>query len=499
VATSLKAGFPLSRRRKLLLAASIFLLSFVMKSLHAVDLAPLMHTVEQPAGGMTEEYNQRAFSILEGHGILIPDNVTAEQTGLLARPPGYPVYLSAIYLIFGKNYYAVQVIQNAFNSLSPILIFFIAGELFGWRVGTTSGLLAATSHHLSYYSNFILPDSLSALPTLFSVYLLVRAWGDKAAPYWKYALAGGMMGVASWLRPNLMMMGAFYLVLLPLLGKERRQVLKRAAVLMAFSMLIIAPITVRNYVIYGEFIPIQLGLGFSLWAGIAEAGGDRFGAVATDGDLVAQEAALYHDPRYSYFWAEPDGIMRDRDRVKRSLEVIQAHPFWYAGSILTRDKDMVKYSAQAPLVHRTTAPYGLSAQASNSSGGGTDSRDDVYSNRPSDASLIIGKSISFLRPMARAIQRVTKETALLFILIGALAAFSSGSRRATFLLIVPLYYFIVQGTMATEFRYTLPMHYFLFTFAAITWVIVFSAGKQAVTGWLLPRRKRVDFEALLKG
>jgi hypothetical protein len=38
------------------------------------------------------------------------------------------------------------------------------------------------------------------------------------------------------------------------------------------------------------------------------------------------------------------------------------------------------------------------------------------------------------------------------------------------LLTVPLYYLLFQSFTHTEFRYTLPMHYFLFIFAATAWL-----------------------------
>jgi len=41
-----------------------------------------------------------------------------------------------------------------------------------------------------------------------------------------------------------------------------------------------------------------------------------------------------------------------------------------------------------------------------------------------------------------------------------------------FLSIVPLYYFLFQSAMHTEFRYTLPMQYFMFVFAATVWVLI---------------------------
>jgi len=40
------------------------------------------------------------------------------------------------------------------------------------------------------------------------------------------------------------------------------------------------------------------------------------------------------------------------------------------------------------------------------------------------------------------------------------------------ILTVPLYYFLFQSAMHTEFRYTLPMQYFVFVFAAIVWVML---------------------------
>ena len=71
---------------------------------------------------------------------------------------------------------------------------------------------------------------------------------------------------------------------------------------------------------------------------------------------------------------------------------------------------------------------------------------------------------------------MTKEAMLLFILIGAAALFALSWRRSLFILMVPMYYFLIQSMMHTEFRYTLPMHYFLFVFAAVTWTLIGAAA-----------------------
>src|SRR5258708_7018744 len=144
---------------KLIGCLLIFLVSFSMRTLSAADMASSMYGPDQPCAGMLE-YDYRAVLIAEGHGVLFPDSPKHSDTALISYPPGYSIFLAVIYHLVGRDYFAVQLAQNLLNSLSCVLIFLIAAQLVGWRVGVISGLLAAVSHHLSYYSNFILPDAL---------------------------------------------------------------------------------------------------------------------------------------------------------------------------------------------------------------------------------------------------------------------------------------------------------------------------------------------------
>jgi hypothetical protein len=460
----------MSLRAKSLFALLIFVISFSVKSLQAVDLEPVMHTAEQPGAAMSSDFDSRAVSILAGQGVLIPDNQDTSDTALLAHSPAYSIFLSAVYSLKGRSYFTVQLVQNLINSVSPVLMFLIAGNLISWRVGIASGLLAAVSHHLSYYSNLILSDSLCALPILIAVYLLVKAGFRRHGSLWHHALAGLMIGLSAWIRPNPMLMGlAFAVVLVVILGR-RRQVILNAIVLASVSFLTIAPITIRNYIVYGEFVPIQIGVGLNLWQGLGDASGGRFGA-RTDDEVILQEIALYDDPRYAQSWASPDGIKRDRDRVRKSLDIIAEHPVWYIGTLFGRMGGMLKDTADAPLVFRSTDTKLTRREL--------DKRNDPQVETIDRSALTIGKSISWMRPLARGFQRVTKETGLLFILAGLAVLLIGSRRRALVILIVPLYYFLFQSVMHTEFRYTLAMRYFLFVFAAIVWTLLIST---AVTG-----------------
>jgi hypothetical protein len=453
----------LSARTKLIFAVLIFVLAFSVRSLHAVDLAALMYTTEQPFGGLTEGYDRRAVSILRGEGLLGPYRLDPSDTQWLSQAPGYSIFLSGVYTIFGRDFFKAQLVQNLVNSLSPVLIFLIAGSLIGWRVGVVSGVLAALSHHLAHISNFILPDAMHALPVLAGIYLLVIARRARHS-YWLYASAGLLLGLASWLRAQTMLLGLFVLVMLAIINSRRWFVIKRAALTAIISLIAIAPITIRNYVVYGEFIPIQVGLGILLWEGIGDASGDRFGAVNEDTAVATQDAALYDDSRYAGSWATPDGIKRDRDRTRRSLGVILHHPMWYAGVMINRCAEMLKYSAQAPLV--LTISQASSRQPT------APIKPGWRSITPNQGSLAVGETIFWTRPLVRGLQRIAKEVMLGFIIVGAIILFAASWRRALFISIVPLYYFLFQSAMHTEFRYTLPVQYFVFVFAAIVWVLI---------------------------
>jgi hypothetical protein len=468
----------------------IFLLSYATRSLQAVDLAPTMYTTEQPMGGLTETYDQRAASILEGEGLLGPYQIKPTRTVWLAQAPGYSIFLSGVYLTFGRDFYKVQLAQNAVNSLSPVLIFLIAGLIVSWPVGIISGLLAAISHHLGHISNFILPDSLSAVPVLAGMLLLAMAgrFGRRHLnSYLLYAAAGVMFALASWLRSQAIMLAPFIAVALALIAVRRWPVVKRAMVMVAVTILVIAPITIRNYIVYGEFVPINIGMGIVLWEGIADASGDRFGAVAKDDEVARQEAVSYNNPRYAGTWSSPDGIRRDRDRVNKSLDIIVRHPFWYAGVMMGRMREMVKYSAHAPLVYKIAEAKSQQRTAPIKPGWESMAADG--------SSLAVGESLFWMRPVVRTAQRIAKEIMLLFIVTGAAVLFAASWRRALFLSIVPVYYLLFQSFMHTEFRYTLPMQYFLFVFAALTWVLIGAGVRNAIKAAINQRRKRQDAQA----
>src|SRR5262249_35571115 len=155
-------------------------------------------------------------------------------------------------------------------------------------------------------------------------------------------------------------------------------------------------------------------------------------------------------------WSTPDGITRDRDRIRRSLTIILRHPLWFAGAVGGRMKRMVSYVAEADLIRRTP-PSSI-----------RDERPVAATDKPEKAerrrqhaifqetarrrTLAFGEAVGWARPAARLLQRVAKETAQPFIFIGLVLVLLLAPRRALLLLGVPIYYLLVQSMMHLEFR-----------------------------------------------
>ena len=459
----------------------IFLLAFAVRSLHAVDLALALESQSQPGARMMQRYDEGAAAILRGEGVLLVSGVDPSDTSLLARPPGYSLLLAVIYRLVGRGLFAAQLVQNALSAGVPVLVFLLADTVLMRRVAVAAGMLAAVMPHLAYYSALLTPDVVCAVPVLGALVLLAPAARGRRVGLGRALTAGLMLGAAVWLRPNLLLLGPAVACALVLAGRPGRRSWRAAAAVAAGAALAIAPITIRNYVLFRAFVPVSINLGVVLWEGLGEASGNAWGTRTDDVDVAAQEAQTYGDPRYGEWWASPDGIRRDRDRVRRSLRVIGAHPVWFAGAALWRAAEMLDYaSADAPPVERAGATNAETLDALHEPGQGRAAAhvwgpDLLARLRPrlsSRQAVRVGRVLDPARVLVRPLQMALAVLALPLVLLGASAVALLAPRRAVFLLAVPAYQMAFQSIVHFEFRYVLPMHACLVVFAGAALALV---------------------------
>ena len=456
-------------RRLLLPAVAVFLLAMVVRVAYVGDVSLTLYTSQQPGVRMALRYSEAASAILEGDGFLYP-RVRPERsdTSLLSRPPGYAAFVAAVHRTLGSNYADVLTAQAVVASLLAPLMLLLVTRVAGTRAGVVAGILSALSPPLASSAALLTPDALTALVAVVVALLACCARDARYRVRAAWLVAAGVAGgAATWLRPNFLLLAPVLAVAIPVVFGRSRKTRAWPLALAVAAMAVVAPITIRNLRVYGEFVPVSINGGIVLWEGIADAGGQRFGARKHDMDVAAEEAVRFGDPRYAKWWASPDGIERDRDRVKRSLEVIRAHPAWYAASVVRRAGEVLASAAEAPFV-RPSAPQ-LAA-------------DSTVVNHPA---VRVDAALSAARPVLRWLQRVAAWpaaglTAVGLGLIGALAP-----RRALLLGLVPAYVLLLQSLVHFEPRFALPKDAFTPALQATGLVAVLGAtARRARRYWM---------------
>ncbi|MCA1591165.1 MAG: glycosyltransferase family 39 protein [Acidobacteria bacterium] len=275
----------------------------------------------------------------------------------LGHPPGYSVLLALIFGLFGESDTSIQFIQITADAAAALLTVFLAAELLPRGAAVVAGMLAALAPQFAWNSVLLLPDTLAALPILLAVYCLARAM---KRPRLSLVLAAGMLvGLSCWLRANALLLAPFLAVAVVcvLSGRGVRPA-RYALALVCGTLLVVAPLTVRNAVVFGSFIPLSLGAGQTLLEGIADYDREkRFGIPATDLGIIRGEAEASGRPDYAETLFGPDGIQRERARMSRGFAVIREHPLWFATVITRRAASMLRLerartvSAAPPVTH----------------------------------------------------------------------------------------------------------------------------------------------------
>jgi hypothetical protein len=454
-----------SRRRRALICLAVVLLAFSVRFLtaqfikqHIADPAWFPH-------GIYAIFDNQAQDILDGRtgAFWVEDALSSSRAATAAvYPPGYSLWLASIYrLTNARSALVVQNVQMTLDALFVLLIIGTGATAYGWRTGLTAGGLAAMSPLLAFNGATPLADSPTAWLVVGGAWMLLLALKRLS---WRWSLGAGLMiGASCWLRANALLLGVWCAVALLLFVKANWSTgLRLSGVFLLGVLLLVAPVIVRNSRAFHAFVPGGMGFGTNLWEGIGETTrAAEFGVVFGDSNVVEQERAemgLAPDAPLALYW--PDGLERDRARMRKAVSIIRAHPFWYAGVMTRRMAGMLKYAGE-PVPYMGTAGINVTGQKC----------------LPTEWQ---GGLLALLINVLGMLQSVLRYILLPLMLFGIYLAFRRDRRASAIILSVILYYLIVGSMLHTELRYGLPMQALLFIFAGLAVVETVKSLKSVV-------------------
>ena len=179
-------------------------------------------------------------------------------------PIGWPLVLSAFFRVFGAHLWVALALQVLLCSAIAGVVFLIAHRITGSVLaGAVAGLAWTLLPDQLAWTSILGTEPLFTLLALSGVYALVWHNGRKSI-----VIAGIFLGAACWVRPTLLL---FPVVVAIAYGVERRRVLvpvADAALLAVVMLLVIAPLTVRNYIALGSPVLVSTNGGVNLWQGV---------------------------------------------------------------------------------------------------------------------------------------------------------------------------------------------------------------------------------------
>ena len=239
----------------------IFLAAFVFRMMLAWRAGFFRHFEH-------DEMVRIAFSLVGHHGFgnpyLIPTGPTAHEM------PVYPMFLAAIYSLFGITTLAEAVkititclVVALRCALLPLFAVDIGFTLNAARATGILGMIYVGALETELRGNWDGPWQalLLLILTWWTVRLWRTGWTRTSTP-WLYFV---LWAIAGLLQPMLLLVLAVFLGLGLFRTVNRRQFLKDSALLLGVIGLFFAPWIVRNYLRFGVLMPTRSNFGLEFW------------------------------------------------------------------------------------------------------------------------------------------------------------------------------------------------------------------------------------------
>jgi hypothetical protein len=254
---------------------------------------------------------------------------------LIFHPPLYPYFIGLLSSLGGLE--AVKWGQILVASLLAPVLGQLGRRVFGPDAGLAAAAIAAVYPELVWFSVHFWVEAVFVVVLYLAFERLVAA--DERSSWAVAAAAGALFGISVLARETALYFLPFCALFLAF---RRPGGGGRAAVLLLAAFLTIAPWTLRNYLVYGAFVPVSTAGALNLWQGNTR--------------LSRQEV-------YEESWAVRGRIEKYPHARRKGLEaILERQPLWIFEK-LAAELPMFWEADSQVLVHIRRGAYGAVAPA----------------------------------------------------------------------------------------------------------------------------------------
>ncbi len=258
------------------------------------------------------DFDTIAQNIVKGNGFSrVPD----ASVPMIRRVPLYPLFLALIYRLFGHSFSAVRVLQVILVALTGVIGYLVARLIFKGELAFLSFLLIGLWPPLIVFSTRIMSEVLNTFLLSLSILCLVMLVRRRSITL--AFISGLLIGIATLCKATTALFPILGFIFLILAYHSKKEGLYHGVVLILAVAIAISPWTIRNYVQFKTFIPLQLGVSPALWVGTDISEGGRWQG----------EEGMPHQ-KFSEALRE-DHLFAEKFYFKEAIENIKENPGGY--------------------------------------------------------------------------------------------------------------------------------------------------------------------------
>jgi len=253
----------------------------------------------------------------------------AIQENAYFKPPGTPYFLAFVYMLFGISNLYPRIIFMILGILSCFFMYFFVRELFDELTGKIATFIFATYWAFIYYEATFLEPTLAVFFNVLVIFLIFR-WISSGG-LWKFILSAVIAGFCVLTRPNV-------LLCIPVIGlffvywewKKQKNFFRGIATGFLWCFFVgvtILPVTIRNYVVSGEFVPINTQAGITLYTGNNPHANGYIATTPEIGGWTCFDWPRIVDDTNKRIGKELTQAETDKYYAKRALDYIKKHPY----------------------------------------------------------------------------------------------------------------------------------------------------------------------------
>ncbi|NQU10574.1 glycosyltransferase family 39 protein [bacterium] len=290
-----------------------------------VGLAIVQGLSEAPRPGSdNDEYDTYAWNLAQGRGYrgMSPD-VTDQDHLTAYRPPGTSVVWAGLYRLFGHRYHVIRLAHCVVGALTILVVYGIGRRTFGDTVGLLASGLYTFWPAAILYSPELLSETLGTLWLLWYVLAGLR-FADRPGG-WRATWAGLLLGCALLTRGTVLFMFPLTVVWAVWQFHRNPRSLLLALWIPVLGGLCLTPWIIRNYQVFGRFIPLS-----TMGGSVLLQANNRI--VVTDPVWSGYPVWDTKIPEYAEALREPnDEIRRDEVAKQLALQWLGNHPehWWF--------------------------------------------------------------------------------------------------------------------------------------------------------------------------